>query len=371
MFKHASFLGGQRGMPLDGSMQSLKIVWHRSRVIYTFDSTYPYNTVKAFFWKARRGDFEDWVFDEKKMRVFNIESIDHKELQLKNGIFIYRRHTETEPVVIEISEYEGKSVFQVILTGDPDQADDEIKELFSILHRKIDLSRAEKRLIYSEQFIRYDEQKEHEVRKAIATLYKLFGFALTEMRQKSDFRDVIYLCRAMLSINGNTIHLKTYRPKQYKSPAQSIFDHPKLEASVYYEKSELPKKELEQLARDLIATVAHFVDLYDYVIQPSWNFQYAISGEGRINKDILKALKLENLKFKIEQLEKTEKSLHSEKARRIVEFLAENGGKTSKEIAKELGMNERTVRYHLKKLKDDDIISNCRRGNKRFYHIRI
>ena len=117
------------------SRKTFPIVWHRSRVIFTFDSTYPYNTVKAFFWKARRGDFEDWVFDEKKMKVFNIESVDHKEIQLKNGVFIYRRQTETEPVVIEITEFEKKSVFQIILTGDPDGADDELKEFFKILHR--------------------------------------------------------------------------------------------------------------------------------------------------------------------------------------------------------------------------------------------
>jgi len=51
-----------------------------------------------------------------------------------------------------------------------------------------------------------------------------------------------------------------------------------------------------------------------------------------------------------------------------VDLIAKNGGKTS---AKELGLNERTVRYHLKKLKDDDIISNCRRGNRHFYHIHV
>jgi predicted transcriptional regulator len=33
-------------------------------------------------------------------------------------------------------------------------------------------------------------------------------------------------------------------------------------------------------------------------------------------------------------------------------------------------MSERTVRYHLKKLKDDNIVSNCRKGNVRLYHIR-
>jgi len=336
-----------------------------------FGSTYPFNCVKAFFWKARRGDFEDWVFDEKKMRVFNIESVDAKEIQFKNGIFVFRRHTGTEPTVIEVSEYEKKSIFQVILTGDPDGAEDELKELLNVLHRDIDLSRAEKRLIYSEQFIRYHESKEHDVRKAITTLYKLFGVALTEMRQKSEQRDVVYLCRAMLSLNGNIIHVKTYRPKEYKSPAQSIFDHPKLEATVYYEKSKLGKRELEQLARDIIVTIAKFTDLNDYIISPAWSFQYPISGTGRINETLLRALKAENLKFKIEQLDKAERSLHNEKARRIVEFLAENGGKTSKEIAKELGMSERTVRYHLKKLKDDDVISNCRRSNKRFYYIRI
>ena len=142
---------------LDYERLNFPILWHRSRVIFTFDSTYPYNTVKAFFWKARRGDFEDWVFDEKKMKVFNIESTDAKEIQFKNGIFVFRRHTETEPTVIEVSELEKKSIFQVIMTGDPDQADDEIKEFLDVLHRQIDLSRADRRLIYSEQFIRYND----------------------------------------------------------------------------------------------------------------------------------------------------------------------------------------------------------------------
>ena len=355
----------------NSNLKNLLIVWHRSRVIFTFDSTYPYNTVKAFFWKARRGDFENWVFDEKKMKVLNIESKDAKEIQFKNGLFIYRRQTSIDQTIIEVSEFEKKSVFQVILTGDPDQADDEIREFLSILHRNIDLSRAEKRLIYSEQFIRYNEQKEHEVRKAITTLYKLFGISLTEKRQKSEQIDVVYLCRAMLSINDNIIHIKTYRPKEYKTPAQSIYDHPKLEATVYYEKSKLDKRELEQLARDLIVTIAQHTGLYDYVVSPGWNFNYPIAGTGRVNLDILKALRVENLKFKIETLDNTEKSLRNEKARRIVEFIAKNGGKTSKEIAKELGLNERTVRYHLKKLKDDDIISNCRRSNRHFYHIHV
>ena len=132
---------------LDYERLNFPILWHRSRVIFTFDSTYPYNTVKAFFWKARRGDFEDWVFDEKKMKVFNIESTDAKEIQFKNGIFVFRRQ----------SELEKKSIFQVIMTGDPDQADDEIKEFLDVLHRQIDLSRADRRLIYSEQFIRYND----------------------------------------------------------------------------------------------------------------------------------------------------------------------------------------------------------------------
>lgn len=345
------------------------ILWHRSRVIFTFDSTYPYNTVKAFFWKARRGDFEDWVFDEKGMKVFNIESIDAKELQFKNGILIFRRHTETEPTVIEISEFEKKSIFQVIFTGDPDQAEDELKEFLNILHRDVDLSRADRRLIYSEQFIRYHEKYEHDVRKAITTLYKLFGVALTERREKCEKQDVVYLCRAMLTIRDNVVHVKTYRPKKYQAPAQSIFHHPKLEVTVYYEKSKFEKKELEQLARDLITTIAHFTGLE--VVDASWSFQYAVSGTGSVDEEILKALKTENLKFKLEQLDKAEKSLLNEKARKIVEFLAENGPKTSKEIAKELNMSERTVRYHIKKLKDDDLISNCRRGNKRLYHIKL
>jgi transcription initiation factor IIE alpha subunit len=349
---------------------SVVINWHRGRVIYVFDSTYPYNTVKAFFWKARRGDYEDWYFDERRMTIFNAESLDAKEIKLKNRIFVYRRETEAEPTVIEVSEFERKSIFQVILTGDPEQADDEIKEFFGILHRKIDLSRAVRRLIYSEQFIRYDEKAEHKVRNAIITLYRLFGFALTEMRQKSESQDVIFLSRAMLNLNGNIIHIKTYRPKKYRSPAQSIYDHPKLEACVYYEKSELPKKELERLARDLIASIVHHVNLYNLVIQAGFSFNYQTAGYGRPNPDIVKALRNESLKFKIEQLEKTEKSLQNEKARKIAKFLAECGGKTSKEIAKELGMSERTVRYHLKKLKDDNIVSNCRKGNVRLYHIR-
>ena len=358
---------------LSHELKKVAVNWHRSRAIYTFDSTYPYNTVKAFFWKARRGDFEDWFFDDEKMTVFDVESIDAKEIKFKNGIFIYRRETEAEPTVIEISELKGKSIFQVIITGDPeDQAGDEIKEFFRILHRKIDLSRATKRLIYSEQFIRYDESKEHEVRKAITTLYKLFGFALTEMRQKAESgQDVIFLSRAMLNLNGNTVHVKTYRPKKYRSPAQSIFDHPKLEVTVYYEKSELPKKELEQLARDLIASIVQHLDLYDDIIQAGFSFNYQISGYGDPNPDIVKALKLENLKFKLEQLDGLEKCLLNENARRIAKYLAENGGKTSKEISRELGINHRTVRYHLKKLKDSGIISNCRRGNSRFYHLRV
>jgi len=208
------------------SLKNLPILWHRSRAIFVFDSTYPYNTVKAFFWKARRGDFgEDWIFDERGMTIYNIEKF--TEITLKSGIFIYRRETEFEQTVIEISELQGKSIFQVILTGDPNQAEEELKELFKLLHRKIDIDRAEKRLIYSEQFIRYDERKEHEVRKAITTLYKLFGTALTERRQKSEEgHDVVYLSRAMLMLNGNSLHVKTYRPKKFQSPARGLYDNP-------------------------------------------------------------------------------------------------------------------------------------------------
>jgi DNA-binding transcriptional ArsR family regulator len=351
---------------LDYDLKKVSIVWHRSRAIYIFDSTYPYNTVKAFFWKAHRGDFEEWVGGER-LRIVNINSLD--EIYFKNGVIVYKKQTATEPTVIEVTELEGKSIFQVIITGNVSGAKRELEGFVKLLHREIDIDRAKERYIYSEQFIRYHESKEQEVRQAIMILYRLFGDALTEMRHKNE-QEIFYLSRAMIFFRGNRLHVKTYRPKNYRSPAQTVFDHPKLEVTVYYEKSQSPKEELEQLARNIIATIVHFTSLYDYIMPPSWGFQYETSGYGIPDVDLLKALTSENLKYVIEKLEKTNPELQHETTRKIAYCIAE-GTKTAKEISQKLKLPLRTVQYHVKKLKKAGIIQNNRRGNVPFYSIKI
>ncbi len=226
-------------------------------------------------------------------------------------------------------------------------------------------------MIYSEQFLRYHEDKEIEVVKALELLYRLLGFGDITRRDKCGKNKEVYrLKKILLNVNGSRIDIKSYRPKNYRSPAEGIRDHPKLEVTVYYEKTKLSKEQLEKIGRNLIATIAEYADLYDWTLPSTWGFNYPISGQGDIILDVMRGLEKESLKWKIEQLGYIKKELFNRKTRSIALKIAEEA-RTAKEISEMLNLPLRTVQYHLRKLKKAGIISSYRRGNDCFYSVKL
>lgn len=289
----------------------------------------------------------------------------------RNGIIVYKKQTGMDETVITCSTLNSTSTFHVIRTGDPIEARNDLQAFFDLLHKGIEIDRAEERMIYSEQFLRYHEKKETEVSKALELLYKLFGCGdITRRDKSSKKKEVYYLKRVLLNIGGSRIDIKSYRPKNYQSPAKGIKDHPKLEVTVYYEKTKLSKEELEKVGRNLIATVAEYANLYDYILPSSWGFNYPTSGQGNCILDVLRGLEEESLRWKIEQLQDIKKELFNSKTRAIALKVAEKA-RTAKEISEKLNLPVRTVQYHLKKLKKAGIISSYRRGNNYFYSVKL
>ncbi len=92
-------------------MQTIDTFWHRSSVIYTFRSTYPYNTVKAFFWKAFNGEYRNWVRTEfiKPITIVNDEQV--AKICYRNGIIVYKKQTGMDETVIACTTLNGTSTF--------------------------------------------------------------------------------------------------------------------------------------------------------------------------------------------------------------------------------------------------------------------
>ena len=152
----------------------------------------------------------------------------------------------------------------VVTNGDPAKVSDfAIKLFLDELHKEVSLDYAQKKIIYSEHFIRYHEKRGKEVSKAIHKLFELYGYAQTKYDLKKNGIPVIDIQRARIRMNDAEIHIKTYRPKKYNVPAISLWDHPKIEATAYFTKSKNGQeriREIEHLARDLIATIVEFTE---------------------------------------------------------------------------------------------------------------
>jgi len=244
----------------------------------------------------------------------------------------------------------------------------------SLLHKDVSLDYADFKPIYSEHFIRYHERREKDVLEALETLYGLYGYVDTRHRKKINGNNVIDIYRARLRINNAEIHIKTYRPKKFNSPASSLWDHPKIEAVCYFTKSEdgiNRVEEIEQLARDLIATIVEYANLKKDLLKVGINV--LVSGSGYPIDDVLTSIRREYVVYASGVIDKILDKfplLIKAKARAIIKYLSQNGPSTSYEIASHLRCSTKTAWRYLKLLKDSGLIFSFRNGNKVYYALK-
>ena len=244
----------------------------------------------------------------------------------------------------------------------------------SLLHKEVSLDYADFKPIYSEHFVRYREDREKDVLEALETLYRLYGYVDTRHRKKINGNNVVDIYRARLRINDAEIHIKTYRPKKFNSPASSLWDHPKIEAVCYFTKSKdgiNRVDEIEQLARDLIATVAEYTNLRKDLLKVGINVP--VSGQGHAIEDILTSMRREYIVYASELIDEIANGyplLIKAKVRAIVRYLSQNGPSTSYEIASHLRCSIRTARLYLKLLKDSGLIFSFRNGRNVYYALK-
>jgi len=89
-------------------------------------------------------------------------------------------------------------------------------------------------VIKCEFAVRYHEKYERKVAKLLSQIAftDIFANRATTLREFGD--KGIYIYRVPLkAIAGCKADIKTYRRRQYNTPAQTLYDHPKLEVSVY------------------------------------------------------------------------------------------------------------------------------------------
>ena len=101
-------------------------------------------------------------------------------------------------MIFQLRHKNGKKrnrvIAYVVTNGDPVKVSDfAIKLFFDELHKEVSLDYAQKKIIYSEHFIRYHEKREKDVSKAIHKLFELYGYAQTKYDLKKNGIQVIIL----------------------------------------------------------------------------------------------------------------------------------------------------------------------------------
>jgi len=239
-----------------------------------------------------------------------------------------------------------------------------------LLHKPVDIDRAEFKPVYEEYFVRYHERREKEVSDTIYRLFRLFGYTQTRYDVKTNGKPVIDIQRTKLQIDGVEVHLKTYRPKKYNSPASSLWDHPKLESVVYFTRcsDSVTIDEARQTAKDLIASIIEFLDLEKDLLPAGFNWNQS---HGVVRQEIVESLTKMYIIGVNELIESLDKDLLKGKGRalKILSFLAVSGPSTSYEIAKEVGITIQGVHYYLSFFKKKGLVSSFRRGNHVFYQL--
>ena len=245
-----------------------------------------------------------------------------------------------------------------------------LEHFVDLLHKPVDIERAEFKPIYEEYFVRYHERREKEVSNAIYRLFNLFGYTQTRYDVKINGNPIIDIQRAKLWINGVEIHLKTYRPKKYHSPARYLWDHPKLESVVYFTRCDdsITIDEARQAAKDLIASIIEFLDLEKDLLPAGFNWSQSY---GVVRQEIVESLTRMYITSINEIIDSLDKDLLRGKGRalKILSFLATNGPSTSYEIAKEVGITVQGVHYYLSFFKKKGMISSFRRKNQVYYQL--
>jgi len=99
--------------------------------------------------------------------------------------------------------------------------------------------------------VRYHERYERKIARLLSEIAftDIFSNRATTLREFGD--KGIYIYRVPLrAIAGYKTDIKTYRRRQYNTPAQTLFDHPKLEVSVYGVQLDLFKREEYEKIKD-------------------------------------------------------------------------------------------------------------------------
>nr|ACV03447.1 Rep [Thermococcus sp. AMT11] len=321
--------------------------------------------------------------------------------------FKYDSGLGPEPTVIQISKRWDKNdprkiigtTVSIFFTGDP-REDWDIKiidYIFSFLYRPVHWRGvAERELVRVEQFVRiratakYKDKDGNEVLRLLEEefsslledLKKRYAVPTDDTTQKHGRKeDLIYenpdgVRRKVDKINraidlrfqtGYRVDLKIYRKKKFKLPEEHYTDHPKIEVVHYHIKWE----DLEAVIREgakILASVVEALDMRDFVIDDP---DHPVSAEVVGDVFLVSSFKRLVLRNKLEMIPPFLRAqMHELRLRLLQELLTRNLKSADlKKFEKEWGVPIRTIRYHMKKLREAGLVTYVPTRNNQYLYV--
>ena len=260
--------------------------------------------------------------------------------------------------------------------GHPSRYREFLDRIKDVAHREVDFSVGEVKPVRVELYVRYKEEREPEVKTALRGLYRRYGLWLNLRENKHEGyqpdNSVLYVGRVELAIDGLRLHIKSYRRQNYKAPAESIDDHPKVEVSVYFKEGLTFEEVNEQIekAQSLLASFVYATHLEDSLILDYDTYPKAEANpDPLIIRGIIKGELEEAVKsslFGKTELGDLDKAL-------LLELSFSNlNSQRLKEFAERNNTPIRTVRYHMRKLERLGMVIKRRvKGNQWVYMLNV
>lgn len=371
--------------PKEGVLKSFGET-HQIWVTLKANSTYTFNSIYAFL--KRKGKDIEYCRCQiglrlKKRRHKHLNGVAF-DIKSPREIVIFlkpdptRRGKYMYAIQLFKSEIDNTTTISIRLHGhDPSTKVEKKRDLLErieeverllqeISTKEIDWSKVEIKVKKLELAIRYDEQLERKVAKFLQKI----AWPDKEMRRATILREygdggiLIYRVPLLpLIVEGEALKcdIKTYRRNLYVKPAKTLFDHPKLELSVYNFDFEKFNSTLTEMKKVLIGLVkklkleAHIMGLLEEDrykgIPPLPNYENVI--EHMISKEkafiaFSEARNMEDFEIKVEAVTRTLRRRIRELNKDIIKQLLEKARregyvKVSSNVKKALGAKRDTT----------------------------
>jgi len=284
----------------------------------------------------------------------------------KNTVTISKMWDANEPTVL----------ISLNFVGHPSRYQEFLDRIKDIAHREVDFSVGEVRPVRTELYVRYKEEGERDVKDALKGLYRRYGRWINLRENKHEGYEpdnsVLYVGRVKVDIDGLELHVKSYRKQNYKAPAESMDDQPKIEVSVYFKEGLTFEEVNEQIerAQSLLASFVYVARLEDSLIL---NYDTYPKVEAKPDPLLVRGMvkgKLEEVVrsslFGMEELGELDKAL-------LLRLAVSNlNSQKLKEFTERENIPIRTVRYHMRKLEELGLVIKRRvRGNQWVYMLNL